>query len=58
MLMMNNKRVTINITEGEYNFFKAHPELSLSAIARRNLEMIIIKYQKFERELEEEKKHE
>ena len=55
MLNMDTRRVTINITEGEYEFFKNHPEISLSAWARKNLDVMIEKYQAFEKEYEKVK---
>jgi hypothetical protein len=55
MLNMETRRVTINITVGEYKFFKDHPEISLSAWARKNLDSMIEKYTEFEKEYEKVK---
>ncbi len=56
MLNMETRRVTINITEGEYKFFKDHPEMSLSAWARKNLDFMIEKYKVFEEDYDKKVK--
>ena len=53
--METTRRVTINITERQYEFFKKRPELSLSAWSRKNLDVMIEKYEAFEREYEKAK---